>query len=431
MPAADIVCGRQKKSNNVEYRMSRHCIETGCLEGRLLFNTLTGMLILIENENDFKENRDELIAHRFLVPIDFDEMKYADQVLKVATLLKSGKKQKNSFTILTTTDCNARCFYCYEAGVSKCTMTEKTAADVATYIISSSKGAEVELRWFGGEPLMNPAVIDIICSRLSEAGVKYRSGMITNGFCFDDKTAEKAVKLWNLRKVQITLDGMSEVYNKVKAYTDSKGDDFAVVIDNISRAKNAGTEVIIRLNMTAENPDELMQLVDYLAEKFEDKNGIYVVPGLVGNYSEKDPFDYDLETADKFLKLRKRIKEKGFVEKKKLLPSEFKANNCKADNDACEIILPDGRLCKCEHELENECFGSIYSDERDDEVIASWKERVVLPECVECPLYPMCINLKKCAWSGDCCPEAVRYIRINRYKEQIIEAYNSRKDNIQ
>lgn len=72
-------------------------------------------------------------------------------------------------------------------------MTEETAEKVARYIITHApKGIDIRLDWFGGEPLYNEKVIDIITSRVASAGFNFSSSMISNGYLFNDTNLRKA-----------------------------------------------------------------------------------------------------------------------------------------------------------------------------------------------------------------------------------------------
>ena len=97
-------------------------------------------------------------------------------------------------------------------------MTEGMARRVADYIIHHYNGEKLTLHWFGGEPLYNKPVITQICLLLKEAGVEYSSQMISNGYLIDDEITREAKTLWNLKKIQITLDGTEKIYNQIKAY---------------------------------------------------------------------------------------------------------------------------------------------------------------------------------------------------------------------
>lgn len=67
------------------------------------------------------------------------------------------------------------------------------------------------------------------------------------------------------------------------------------------------------------------------------------------------------------------------------------------------IVVPDGHLGLCEHYTDREFFGHIDSAERDQDMIASWRERCdPIAECGECFYYPECTELKKCTGRMEC-----------------------------
>ena len=205
------------------YRWTRHCLRVPCEAGALLYHTMTGELLLLSSEEAGQAEgegplRQRLIEHRYLVPAVFDEYEYARQFRKVGELMTKKRKEITAFTVFTTTDCNARCFYCYELGRPRLPMSERVARDAAAYIAKVSGGKEVKLTWFGGEPLYNAGVIDIIVDELRSRGVPFHAGMVSNGYLFDKETIRKAKEDWALRWVQITLDGTEEQYNHIKGF---------------------------------------------------------------------------------------------------------------------------------------------------------------------------------------------------------------------
>lgn len=207
------------KSSSGGYRLMTYVLQQRTEDGVLLFHTLTReLLLLTDAEYARLYELPELYEKWFIVPEALDDMEYADRVRIVRTTLRKIPEHITSYTIFTTTDCNARCFYCYEMGRSRIPMSEETARKAARYIIDHCGGQKVKLHWFGGEPLFNAAVIDTICGILRESGIPYSSSMISNAYLFDDDAVGRAQALWNLKNVQVTLDGTEEVYNRSKAY---------------------------------------------------------------------------------------------------------------------------------------------------------------------------------------------------------------------
>ena len=204
-----LVVGLQKRDENTEYRLMHYVIRQEVEEGVLLYNTLTCAMVLVTHEEARNLSAVEgLIENRFLVPVGYDDKKFCKIVKYGAKLMQRRPKGIRKYTIVTTTGCNARCAYCFEKGTKPVNMTMETAEKVAQYILTHrGEHEEVQIDWFGGEPLYNFKVMDRICSRLLEHDVKFFSHITTNGYLFSEKIVEKAVQLWHLNRALITLDG--------------------------------------------------------------------------------------------------------------------------------------------------------------------------------------------------------------------------------
>ncbi len=172
-------------------------------------------------------------------------------------MLRPAAKIITDYTIFTTTDCNARCFYCFEKNAARIPMSPGSAEKTAGFIAGHCGGNEVSISWFGGEPLYNMEAIDIICRGLRERGIPFNSKIVSNGYLFDREIIGRAKVDWELRSVQITLDGTEDVYNKAKAYIYKGVNAFRRVIGNIHLLLDAGIAVDIRLNIDTYNADNL------------------------------------------------------------------------------------------------------------------------------------------------------------------------------
>jgi len=422
--AVQKICGIQKYDPKRDYRLSAHCIQVLCEEGTLLFHTLLGSLLMVQRGESLSDLQKELVSARYMVPFGTDEIRYTDTVRQLLSTVQPKQNKKTGFTILTTTDCNARCFYCYEIGRRRFSMTSAIAHDVAAYISEACRGHEVSIHWFGGEPLYNVSAIDIICENLIKSGISFKSRMTSNGFYLDRATAQRAVCKWHMQSAQITLDGTEEIYNQTKRYVSFLDNGFERVMHNIDEALKAGIRVVIRMNMDARNAADLSELCDQLAERFHNRQGLTAYPVLLKQFSgDIHSFATEDEAIQWYHILVEKIKDNG-MGRKHPLQREISANRCMADNDNCEVILPDGRIGRCEHFSETEIVGSIYDGSRDEMLIHAWKKRMeAFPECRDCVLYPRCINLERCDWMKDGCPKHIRIVRENRLKEQILNAY--------
>lgn len=431
--------GKQKISDDI-YRPFTYIEQIECEQGFLLYNVFTKGLVLLNNdEYDAYKKIDlsdvtikYLIENWFLVKKENDDymlLKQVNSILKIFSGNSFGKKF-NNFVIFPTTDCNARCFYCFEHASKRLAMSERLALDVAKFITEKSMSEKITLNWFGGEPLYNAKAIDIICGQLSKNGVPYKSKMVSNGYLFDNKTIKKAIENWNLYQVQITLDGTEEVYNRVKAYIyNDFGSPFKIVINNIENLLKSGVHVCIRLNMDLYNCTDLKELATYISNKFSSYNNFKIyVRFLYTHINDK----YNPRSIENKKLLNQKFEEINEILKKNNvnIPSSFKSHNklynCMSDSDGSTTILPDGSLGKCEHFTDDNFYGNIYSEKIDYDVIDFFKEKIDFgTQCYNCNLLPNCQLLKNCPIRPLECDEFDKQQKNKSLRYEILESYES------
>lgn len=398
---------------NITYRLFSYVLISEQDEGALFYNTLTLQMVYLDaNEYiDFKNSiiNDTfifLINNHFLVPEQFDDAKLKKQILDFAKMFQKNLSGYNHFTIFPTTDCNARCFYCFEHGTKKIKMTEQTACDVADYIVNKSNGSPVSIQWFGGEPLYNKDVIDIISEKLTLSNIDFKSRMISNGYLFDEDTIALAVKKWNLKYVQITLDGTEEIYNMVKAYIYKDSiSPFKKVLNNIQLLLKNNIRVLIRLNIDKHNAADLYKLVDILEGQFDKHNenfSIYAYPLYENRLKRERNYDDKFNVIKELISLTNYIQSKD-LSLKSALKNEYLFGACIADCDNAVTILPDGKIGKCDHYSDSNFIGDIYTENENVEIIKKWKEHYpIVDMCLKCPVFPQCNRLKNCPETNQC-----------------------------
>ena len=390
------------KKNVSNLRLHMFMLMTEGEGGMIMYNAITNEVILFEDGDDmFCEH---MVDNLWLVPEEFDEVGFVVQFRE--NLFNSRRKtlKPRGYTIVTTTDCNARCFYCYEKGIAKKNMAQKTAHDLADYIIKNYKEnpdenkPEVGLSWFGGEPLHNKPVISIICKRLRDADVPYRSSMISNGYYFNEETIEEAKSLWKLRNVQITLDGTEEVYNKAKNYIDKSRSPFQVVTDNIDALTKNGIRVSVRVNVGYYNREDIKNLVEYLRERFTGRKNFSIYFHAlfdIGGVTDIDTEEKEKEVYETMAYLEEQVAKYGLSGERGLIAP--RGSHCMADNGSHVTVQADGHFSLCEHYVDSYQVGGLYDDGFDNEIIKKFKE-IAPPfdECYTCPIFPGCSNLVMC-----------------------------------
>ena len=431
------IVGLQEKKEDTPYRLMHYVVQQEVEEGVLLYNTLTCAMALVTHEEaQHLTEMEDLIAHRFLVPVDHDDKKFCKIVKYGAKLMQKRPKGIKHYTIVTTTGCNARCAYCFEQGVKPIHMTMETAEKVAQYILDHrGEHEEVKLRWFGGEPLYNFKVIDCICTRLKDHDVKFSSQIVSNAYLFSDKLVEKACQLWNVEMVQITLDGTEDNYNRIKAYVHTNGTNaYQHVIGNIMRLLDAKIPTIqIRIHLEYGNFEDVWALTKECGERFQGYDNLYIyyMP-LFKYFGSQDNLKSLQRKAiyNEKAKLEKYVQDIGL----KGHPSIYHKGSslvyaqCRVDSGDAVMIVPDGHLGLCEHNLESHFFGHIDSDEWNMEVIRKTREYLEeIPECDTCAYYPSCYRLKECFMLKECFKEwredkiaSIRYKMLREYQESFM-----------
>lgn len=427
--------GKQKMAGNGAVRPLHYVIEEKVADGTLLYNVLTHELLLInDGERESPEIRRRLEEQWFVVPDGFDDGKFCREIRQLGLMLGNSNKDRSitGYTIFTTTDCNARCYYCFELGRPRRPMTRKVAEDTAHYIIAHSDGKSVDITWFGGEPLYNQPAIDTITGILRTEGQEFRSKMISNGYLFSTALVSKAKTDWNLSWVQITLDGTRTVYNRSKRYIYKGVNAYARVLDNIGSLLAGGIDVSIRLNVSTKNGADLLSLVDELHERFGRQEHLSVYAHELYDGSEGKAAYNAMQKrqmiADRKAIMR-RVRSYGY-DTKYTVKNDLKLVACMADNDRSVTVLPDGRLGKCENYSEDHIVGTIYSEGFDSREIQAFKESQMLPpSCEQCAFFPECngLRLVLCPSTVPCTPDD-RNDNIYYLREQVLNTYDAWKE---
>jgi len=432
------VISEQTVKIDIKYRPLIYLIKEKINNEHLIYNTLTKALILIdETEKDifteaeisYNSDLDILIKNWFLVPIDFDEQSYYYQINNIYKLLDH-ENYINHFTIFPTTDCNARCFYCFEKNKQYCTMTKEIALSVAEYIIKVSNNKKISLTWFGGEPLHNSKAINTICEKLAEENVDFSSSIITNGYLFNDKNVKLAKKLWNITSAQITLDGTEKIYNRVKNYIyNNDKSPFRIVLNNIEQLLDNKIKVQIRLNLDSYNKDDLYSLVDYLYKRFRNNKYLSIYVRLLfddtSDLQRNRNYDERKEIFLEFQKLREYIISLDMYNIGKL-KTKMPLYSCVADDKHSVIILPNGEFSVCDMLINDKNYGNIYDGITDLDYKNKFTEiKKPVNKCTNCVLKPICLHLSGCPEHQKDCEDFNIASEIYILKQQMKKCYKN------
>ena len=324
-------------------------------------------------------NIDALVKQGILVPYHKNEL----DELYVNRAKRMLANEEPTYRIFTTTDCNARCFYCYEDRTAKTYMSPEIAEQTADFILGSLGDRRCLIQWFGGEPLMNPTAIDIISDRLKD---RARFMMISNASLVDEIGVDR-IKTWGITKIQVTLDGTEDVYERRKAYVD--GSSFNRVLLNMKTLIDHDIFVTVRINYEHRNLNDVIELIHILAETFLDRKNLGVYAAHL--FSDKKGDDTETRKRDWF-SIQAKLIEVGFSNPQKSYGLNYRISQCFACHTRSFVITPDGGLYKCALATGNpkERFGSVYDGITDYSILMSWADPSIREECRACEWLPIC-----------------------------------------
>ncbi len=128
-------------------------------------------------------------------------------------------------------DCNLRCEYCF-AGTGDFGTGRRVHLDLETgknaveFLIRASKGRRnLDIDFFGGEPLLNMGVVEELTAycerRAQETGHRIRLTVTTNALLLDEKRIDFLDA--HMDNVVLSLDGRPETHDRMRPFAGGKG----------------------------------------------------------------------------------------------------------------------------------------------------------------------------------------------------------------
>lgn len=160
-------------------------------------------------------------------------------------------------------DCNLRCEYCFAStgdyGVGRKRMSLETGKKAIDFLLEKSLDRKnLELDFFGGEPLMNWDVVKEIVlyarEKEKEYGKKFRFTITTNGILLTDDKIDFINK--EMSNVVLSIDGRKEVNDRMRKRVDGSGS-YDKITDSFKKLveKRGDKEYYVRGTYTKYNLD--------------------------------------------------------------------------------------------------------------------------------------------------------------------------------
>ncbi|MGL5571534.1 MAG: radical SAM protein [Cetobacterium sp.] len=267
--------------------------------------------------------------------------------------------------ILTTNKCNYRCIYCHNEGQEIKTQSQMLSFENFEKIMYQVKKTSInEIRFSGGEPLMNNKTIDMI--EWVDKNTNLEVGLATNGSLINDEIAKRLAKTRVL--ITLHLPGIGE--SDYKEVTQGEWKQFNEVILLLDKYKVEYSFNYVLSPESFKNLDNVLKFIEktkkrvkllpYIENQFLNLSEILMkdVTEKLDKISLKK--DVDFESGIIWWKL----KTNGEV---KLLNTPCYSKNIKTCKNYGEIrLLPNLKLQKC---IFNSEIIDIENIEKLDEIL--------------------------------------------------------------
>ncbi|MBQ5777718.1 MAG: thioether cross-link-forming SCIFF peptide maturase [Oscillospiraceae bacterium] len=194
--------------------------------------------------------------------------------------------------------CNLNCAYCFASqgkySGERALMSFETGKRALDFLVENSgTRRNLEVDFFGGEPLMNFQVVrDLVSYARSiekEAGKNFRFTLTTNGMLIDDDVIDFANR--EMSNVVLSLDGRKEIHDHYRVDYQGKGS-FDTIVPKFKKLVDArgGKNYYMRGTFTHRNPDFLEDIKEMLSLGFTELSMEPVVcaPGDAAALTDED-----------------------------------------------------------------------------------------------------------------------------------------------
>lgn len=301
-------------------------------------------------------------------------------------------------------DCNLRCKYCFAStgdfGKGRKLMPLETGKAAIDFLIANSVGRQnLELDFFGGEPLMNYDVVKELVAYAKEQAAAHnkniRFTITTNGMLLNDENIEFINK--EMANVVLSIDGRKEVNDRMRVKVDNTGC-YDRIIENYKKLVDArgDKEYYVRGTFTKYNLDFVDDVLHLYELGFDQ---VSVEPVITDPSEPYALTQEDVETiskeyeklADEIMAIRERgefINFFHFMIDLNQGPCAIKRlRGCGCGNEYI-AITPDGDIYPC-HQfvgIDDYKMGNVHEGTFDKEMKKMFAAAHVYnkPECKKC-----------------------------------------------
>ena len=336
-----------------------------------------------------------LIENGILVDCDFDEtgfLTYCHNATKFA-------RKSLHLVLAITMDCNFGCPYCYEnrrKGAMDTAVQEVIVQRIEERLQEGIR--EMDITWYGGEPLLHPDIIEHMSEKLRRLADQYACKLtmylVSNGYLLTPKLVEMLDQI-GIAKVQITLDGLKEHHDARRHLRNGAGT-FEKIYENLRLFEEYPIRVDIRMNVDNENCGDFFGLREKIAALHNPNITLYPSPVEDINHDTVNEVS-DFMTFEQFEQFAGGITKIGAPTSAATRVLDDRYCYCQAETESSYVIDELGYCYKCWDQvgrIENACFHILHPEEKEYRNLIKFMgwEPFQDEKCSSCVFLPICFG---------------------------------------
>lgn len=293
-----------------------------------------------------------------------------------------------NFAIWVTSGCNMNCKYCYVDGKKGTSFFSKENVENLVKFIKvvSEKEKKIKISFFGGEPLLNLNLIQMIIEHCNkELAVKVEYYITTNGLLINEQVAK--FFLDNKIFVSLSWDGCKEA-NDLNRVDKSGRETYQRIRKAYHLLKKYGlNNVRVRATFNCESIKYLRESIKFFIKEDQDISVMFVPDYFDKNWSE-----------EKIIELHDvlRCLEKNDLGNISIISDNMTKGVCGGGVSNFNIYV-DGFIYPCSFVVNEEqfCIGDIWNGlnkKRIDALVANYNKPIL--ECDGCDYADYCLSHK-------------------------------------